>query len=167
MTPKAPKIIHVQSDPPPAPEQDAAAVPAASTSGALAKSWTDTSIQPGRNGDIMDSVPRTMNVDGVAAQVNPASGDPAAENRWRAMAGSDLRDILTIWSQQKNVKLVWQTNKDFSVRQSVTEQGTFRNAVVDVLNQYQGQDGAPVGNLYKDQASGQTVLLIRENNATQ
>jgi hypothetical protein len=130
-------------------------VPAAMSGGAMAKSWTSTAIRPDAQRDVI--------VAAQASQVAPASGD---EKRWRAMSGSNLRDILTIWAQNEHVKLVWDSPKEYSVKESMSQKGNFEGAVEDVLQQYSGDGSRPVGQLYRDPA-GHKVLIIRQDRTAQ
>jgi hypothetical protein len=190
MTPGPPKIIKVDAPPAAAnatinAASDSAAsntsqpdghanVPEQKTGYALAQTWTSSAIQPGRDRDIIEGMPRTMGLHGGAMQATAdtglsAAGAPVTDGTvqsYRAMNGSDLRDILTLWSDDNNVKLVWQANGNYAVKQSLSQQGDYKSAVQDVLEQYDGDPIRPVGHLYQDSITGQKTLLIQQQSSS-
>jgi hypothetical protein len=151
------------------PAQPAQDVPSVTSGGALAKSWTSSAIRPGGERDVIVGAQRSiaLNRDGseMAAQVMPSSG--ADDKRWRAMSGSNLHDILTIWAQNEHVKLVWDAHKEYSVKQSMSQRGDFAGAVKDILQQYDGDGSRPVGQLYRDANTGQKMLIIKQDQTAQ
>lgn len=98
--------------------------------------------------------------------IEPSTVTPAAgadvEKRWRALKGANLRDVLEIWSKNAGTDLVWMPEGDFAVKESVVRQGALEAAVLELLQQYDGDSGRPVGKLYSDPAMNRKVLLIRE-----
>ncbi len=92
-------------------------------------------------------------------RANPAAASVSREKRWRAIGGTNLHEVLDVWTKSANVQLIWKTENEFSVEESLSVQGTFEEAVLDILQQY--DDGKrPVGRIYIDPVLHQRVLLI-------
>lgn len=54
-------------------------------------------------------------------------------NPWEAKAGESLRDILTRWSEQAGVELIWMASYDYKIKQDVALKDDFTNAVESVI----------------------------------
>lgn len=87
--------------------------------------------------------------------------DAKPETRWFALSGAPLAEVMKVWAEDANVHLIWQSERNFAVKESVSQVGHFEDAVYRVLNQYNGEEVRPVGELYKDPQSGETTLLVR------
>lgn len=83
------------------------------------------------------------------------------ETRWFALSGAPLAEVIRVWADDAGVALIWQSEKNFAVKESISQVGHFEDAVFKALNQYADEDIRPVGEMYKDPTSGQTVLLVR------
>jgi hypothetical protein len=59
--------------------------------------------------------------------------DKTSANPWEAKAGESLRDILTRWSEQAGVELVWMASYDYKIKQDVALKDDFTNAVESVI----------------------------------
>jgi hypothetical protein len=86
------------------------------------------------------------------------------DRHWRAMRGTNLRDILSLWAQSGQARLVWRSADDFPINESLVVRGGLNDAVDEVLAQYQGQRMRPVGKFYRDPATGQQILVIDEEH---
>ena len=93
---------------------------------------------------------------GKAAQASA----PGQQMRWRVMKGANLRGILDVWAKSAQAQLVWQSDQDFSVMQSVAQQDTFEGIVQTLLAQYPDGQPRPVGKIHIDPATGQKTLVI-------
>lgn len=107
----------------------------------------------------------------AAAPVAPAvvtdDFQPSYDGKsWRAEAGRNLRDVLAEWSRQENVELVWSSDYDFPIEASLTAQGSFEEAVRQVLRSFAKAKPQPFGRLHSNPAVNQRVLVIetRGNN---
>lgn len=133
--------------------------PSVSTGGALAGSWMDTSAEARPARDVIHGLARTM-PQAEISQAQPVSSGPYGAQRWRAMKGNSLRDILTSWARSENVRLLWGQSPDFSIKQSIALQGNFDMAVGALMAQYENDATHPVGHIYQDANGGQKVLQI-------
>lgn len=93
---------------------------------------------------------------GQAAQASAAG----QQMRWRVMKGANLRGILDVWAKSAQTQLVWQSDQDFSVLQSVAQQDTFEGIVETLLSQYPDGQPRPLGKIHVDPATGQKTLVI-------
>lgn len=89
----------------------------------------------------------------------PAKGK--ASGSWQALEGTSLRDVLEQWASQAGVTLVWSTQDNFRLAQTVKKKGKFEDAVIDVLGQFEGQGLRPVAQLNNDPATGAKALIVK------
>lgn len=82
------------------------------------------------------------------------------ETRWFGLSGAPLAEVLQVWAEDAGVTLVWQSEKNYALKESVSQVGSFEEAVYKALNQYNGEQVRPVGEMYKDE-DGKKVLVIR------
>lgn len=85
---------------------------------------------------------------------------PGQQMRWRVMKGANLRGILDVWAKSAQTQLVWQSDQDFSVLQSVAQQDTFEGIVQTLLAQYPDGQPRPLGKIHVDPTTGQKTLVI-------
>lgn len=91
----------------------------------------------------------------------PADKDRLSETRWLGLSGAPLAEVLRVWAEQAHVKVIWQSERNYALLESVTRIGTFEEAVFDALSQYDNEDVRPVGEIYNDLQTGERVLLVR------
>jgi len=96
----------------------------------------------------------------IAAAAIPQQPTVSHERRWRAIGGTNLHEVLDVWARHENARLIWQAETELSVRESVSMQGSFEEAVQVVLQQYADSSRRPVGRIYVDPALNQKVLLV-------
>ncbi len=110
---------------------------------------------------------------GIAAQVkgkDPMELTKAAElpiphnyqqGKWHAIRGTDMRNIVQLWAHEAGVELVWESDVNFPVKETVNVKGNFESALQSILEQYSGDQVRPVGTLHKDPLSPRTFLVIK------
>ena len=89
-----------------------------------------------------------------------ASTQVLAGKNWQASQGYSLKHVLSAWSQQEGVELLWRADGDFSVPQSLHIQASYESAVESLLKPYINKTKRPVGSLYIDPSSGSRVLVV-------
>jgi len=87
--------------------------------------------------------------------------DMKPETRWFALSGASLAEVVQVWADDAGVRLIWQAEKNFAVKESISQVGHFEDAVFRAFNQYDGEQVRPVGEMYQDPQNGQKVLLVR------
>jgi hypothetical protein len=156
-----PKVIKVSNKAPVKFEQNISENSDSKASGRkLARTWGSPFKEEVQQKDVLVNV----------YDIEPASGEhdnaqkPVSNynkiQRWRAIGGSNLRDMLENWSRNANTRLIWTAGYDFPVKNSIIVQGSFEEAVLQVLEQYNQTGVRPVGRIYNDPEAGQRVLLI-------
>lgn len=87
--------------------------------------------------------------------------DRRAETRWFGLSGAPLAEVIRVWCDDAGVKLIWQSEKNFALKESVSQVGQFEDVVYLALSQYDKEDVRPVGEIYHDPRTGERVLLVR------
>lgn len=95
------------------------------------------------------------------AKESLASVDEFPVKTWEAFSGSNIREVLSSWSQEADVQLIWALQKEFSVLESFNVSGHYTKAVQDLLEQYQQAEMRPVGTLHIHPETGERVLVVR------
>jgi hypothetical protein len=83
------------------------------------------------------------------------------ETRWFGLSGAPLAEIVRVWSEDAGVTLVWQSEKNFALKESISQVGKFEDAIFKALSQYDGEPIRPVGEMYNDPQTGRRVLVVR------
>jgi hypothetical protein len=100
-------------------------------------------------------------VEAKTAVSTPAkAGSMSAVASWQAAKGQSLHDTLAAWCGRSGVNLIWEAKKDYKLPRTVDTKGTFTDAVLKVLTQYNGAKPRPVGQLHPNQPDGPPVLVI-------
>lgn len=81
--------------------------------------------------------------------------------KWNAPAGSSLQQVLSIWSKQVGVELLWEANQGFAVKRSVNTNGSYESALQLLLDQFSNDSPRPAVQLNNDPVSGRRVLLVQ------
>ena len=89
---------------------------------------------------------------------------PALHEQWQAPAGANIQTVIDQWAAKAGVIVVWQDYMSLPVKDDLSVDGTFENAVADLLDQYADDSARPVGQLNTDPETGQRTLLIRSEN---
>lgn len=79
---------------------------------------------------------------------------------WNASAGTDMKTMLKLWSRKAGVSLVWKSPYSFPIRDDLSEQGSFEDAVREMLDQYKGKSPRPLGNIQIAKDTGSKILVI-------
>lgn len=101
----------------------------------------------------------------AAPLVNPfkseAPRDRSLETRWFALSGASLGEVLQAWAENEDAQLIWQTDANFALKDSVSQVGHFEDAVYKALSQFDNDRMRPIGQLYRDPATGKKVLVVK------
>lgn len=125
---------------------------------------TVTTNTPPANKDVLPVPPKAE-----PAAMNPLSKifqpeekkDVRPETRWFALSGAPLAEVMKVWADDAGVQLIWQSERNFAVKESISQVGHFEDAVFRALNQYQAEEVRPVGEMYRDPQSGRSILVVR------
>ncbi len=92
-----------------------------------------------------------------------ASSQSLGGGRWSAPVGTSLQQVLQSWSKREGVELVWQSNQGFSVKNSVSANGGYEQALESLLGQYTNEKIRPTAQLNNDPVTGRRVLFIQSS----
>ncbi len=84
-----------------------------------------------------------------------------SETRWFGLSGAPLAEVIQVWAEDADVQVIWKSEKNFALKESVSQTGYFEDAIFKALNQYNDDQIRPVGELYKDPATGKKVLVVK------
>ncbi len=86
---------------------------------------------------------------------------------WQGLRNATLRDVLTDWSQQAGVSLVWQSEFDYPLQTDVRIQAGYADAVRTLLAGFGKASPRPIGRLFKNKSVGaQPVLVVETQHLT-
>ena len=87
----------------------------------------------------------------------------ASSSRWSVPAGSNLRRVLEVWSQKEGIELFWQANQAFAVKNNVSNNGGYTQAVEELLSQYVNDSIRPIAQLNTDPNTGRRILIVQSS----
>ncbi len=88
---------------------------------------------------------------------------PVVEDKWQAVRGANLREVLALWCVEDGVQLIWDIDTQFSVVETINTDDSFEKAVAKLLDQFSmaTTPQRPVGEMFHDPESGERVLVVR------
>lgn len=81
--------------------------------------------------------------------------------RWQAARGADVQEVLSLWSGDAGVELLWAVEAPFNAPESFSLEGAYEDAVVALLDQFLGSPVRPVADLYVDPETGKKTLVVQ------
>lgn len=136
-----------------------------SVTGGTNTSTPTTNGQPAyNNGNINTANGSYQTADGTQVQggVNiPSGDDDAAEessaNRdWLAEEGQSLKELLTMWSDEAGWRLIWKTNRNYTLNAGAMFRGNFADVASALIRAFARARPAPIATFYK----GNRVLVV-------
>ena len=89
--------------------------------------------------------------------------ESSPETRWFGLAGSPLAEVIQVWADDAGVRVIWNSEKNFALKETVSQIGHFEDAVFKALSQYDAESVRPVGEMYNDPKTGQKILFVRSD----
>lgn len=91
----------------------------------------------------------------------PKSGENADEQKeltkdWLAEEGQSLKDLLTAWSEESGWRLIWKTNRNYTLNAGAMFRGNFADVASALVRAFARARPAPIATFYK----GNRVLVI-------
>jgi hypothetical protein len=109
------------------------------------------------------SVKLQQNVQNGAAQAgNAQNGDEDvseesnANKDWLAEEGQSLKELLTAWSDEAGWRLIWKTNRNYTLNAGAMFRGNFADVASALIRAFARARPAPIATFYK----GNRVLVI-------
>jgi hypothetical protein len=98
----------------------------------------------------------TTQVDGGDPE-NGAGEDTDVQDRdWLAEEGQSLKELLTQWSEEAGWRLIWKTNRNYTLNAGAMFRGSFADVASALVRAFGRARPAPVATFYK----GNRVLVI-------
>lgn len=96
---------------------------------------------------------------------NMAHGNMTRQARWTAQPGDNLKTVLNAWAYKENATLIWQArHNSYEIRQPVAVNGSFDDAVAQILDQFGNDSQRPFGRLNIDPETGTKILYIEHSD---
>ena len=94
-------------------------------------------------------------------QEETKSGENADEQKeltkdWLAEEGQSLKDLLTAWSEESGWRLIWKTNRNYTLNAGAMFRGNFADVASALVRAFARARPAPIATFYK----GNRVLVI-------
>lgn len=105
------------------------------------------------------SVAPEQEMEKIEPAAHPADSDKTMLKKirvWEAAEGASLKEIVTRWSRETGVSLVWQSGRDYRLTSNVLISGTYENAIKVLFSK--AVKGAPD---YTFSAEKQGELVVR------
>jgi hypothetical protein len=107
--------------------------------------------------------PPDRNADAApAAPDKQGDASPNIAEKWQAPRGSSLQDVLDSWAKRKDITVSWTAQHRFPVKESISVDGSFEQAVQSLVAQYNGEKIKPVAQVYTNPGDKKLVLVVSE-----
>ncbi len=80
---------------------------------------------------------------------------------YEVLRGGNLKPVLQRWSVQDNIRLIWDTDETFNIKQTAKFTGTYAEAIQSVLNQFKDDDKKPMAQLNLDPETKSWSLIVK------
>lgn len=93
----------------------------------------------------------------------PARSGPAfgVTDTWTGERGSSLRKVLENWSARVDIELQWLAEYDYPLQTPVSFNGTFEDAVRNLLVGFQDAHPQPIAAIHSNTGVGKAVLIVQ------
>ena len=111
-----------------------------------------------QNGNQDSSVNAQSNSNNAATD-SEANNDAEEEDKnkdWLAEEGQSLKQLLTTWSEESGWRLIWKTNRNYTLNAGAMFRGNFADVASALVRAFARARPAPVATFYK----GNRVLVI-------
>ncbi|MBQ9035183.1 MAG: toxin co-regulated pilus biosynthesis Q family protein [Alphaproteobacteria bacterium] len=120
-------------------------------------------IQPSIDNEVIEyeaQVASTTTANGMKgytpAQIEPTAAEETANKDWLAEEGQSLKDLLTQWSDESGWRLIWKTNRNYTLNAGAMFRGNFADVASALVRAFARARPAPIATFYK----GNRVLVI-------
>ena len=85
-----------------------------------------------------------------------ASEESSTKKDWLAEEGQSLKELLTMWSDEAGWRLIWKTNRNYTLSAGAMFRGNFADVASALIRAFARARPAPVATFYK----GNRVLVV-------
>ena len=93
---------------------------------------------------------------GNANNADNAGGQRELIKDWLAEEGQSLKDLLTAWSEEAGWRLIWKTNRNYTLNAGAMFRGNFADVASALVRAFARARPAPIATFYK----GNRVLVV-------
>lgn len=117
---------------------------------------------PAANGQVQNvqNVPNVPNgntaVNNYQNEDEDASEESSTNKDWLAEEGQSLKELLTMWSDEAGWRLIWKTNRNYTLNAGAMFRGNFADVASALIRAFARARPAPIATFYK----GNRVLVI-------
>ena len=104
--------------------------------------------------DYEEEINAAVNADDESAGEQLAGEDPVED--WLAEEGSTLKGLLTEWSERSGWRLIWNTNRNYTLAAGAMFRGRFADVSSGLIRTFARARPAPIATFYK----GNRVLVV-------
>ena len=104
--------------------------------------------------DYEEEINAAVNADDESAGEQLAGEDPVED--WLAEEGSTLKGLLTEWSERSGWRLIWNTNRNYTLAAGAMFRGRFADVSSALIRTFARARPAPIATFYK----GNRVLVV-------
>ncbi|MBQ9271954.1 MAG: toxin co-regulated pilus biosynthesis Q family protein [Alphaproteobacteria bacterium] len=106
--------------------------------------------------DTMAQNSYAMEVEGSQEDEDSAEDADVQNRDWLAEEGQSLKELLTQWSEEAGWRLIWKTNRNYTLSAGAMFRGNFADVASALVRAFARARPAPVATFYK----GNRVLVI-------
>ena len=122
------------------------------------------SVMPNISDEVIEYEAEVNNTNPAAVaqqmpEIEEVSEEPQDDNPnrdWLAEEGQSLRDLLVQWSEEAGWRLIWKTNRNYTLNAGAMFRGNFADVASALVRAFARAKPAPVATFYK----GNRVLVI-------
>ena len=115
--------------------------------------------QPVANGQVAARTPYSYDPNAYGApntQPQNQGDDSDMVKDWMAEEGQSLKDLLTQWSDEAGWRLIWKTNRNYTLNAGAMFRGSFADVTSALVRAFARARPAPIATFYK----GNRVLVV-------
>lgn len=119
------------------------------------------SIPPSIDNEVIDYEAQVAGAGGVpgyvpSAETAPVAVEETTNKDWLAEEGQSLKDLLTQWCDEAGWRLIWKTNRNYTLNAGAMFRGNFADVASALVRAFARARPAPIATFYK----GNRVLVI-------
>lgn len=108
-----------------------------------------------QNGAVQNNGAQNVNGQNKSADEDN-SEDNNANKDWLAEEGQSLKELLTMWSDEAGWRLIWKTNRNYTLNAGAMFRGNFADVASALIRAFARARPAPIATFYK----GNRVLVV-------
>jgi type IV pili sensor histidine kinase/response regulator len=112
------------------------------------------------------TVPSQMGALPASGEIVFSGSGGAVSESWTAERGQTLHKVMSDWCRRANVEFQWQAEYDYPIEASLRFNGSFEDAVRNLLIGFENAQPQPIAQLHTNPGAGQTILIVQTRGNT-